>query len=1014
MDVEAELIRSQDWSELKRFYSARSGYTWELAWITLRESPDPQRAIVHFQNALRDPRYEEAAWIMLWKLGKRPLARPREFPQSLRYYEAYENRDWAPLCHYLKKSSENEKFAASLLERALPNLSEFDLTEIEKIPRTAKLNGLLGNHADRKLKSSAFSKKFFKSFYQDPWVHKALEEIRRRLLDAETSKKIIYAYSHRDGITLQRILKAVAARLAKLKNDEDGFSREFKDAMKEVIHWDLKHLSENMFGYSFWNDGYEWSSTAIYFLVEKVFAAEPHLEPDFISFWRSFFSSSELTEIPSTLDPNSLSLWQIRVEMNSRYLTEALLRFPMEERFLFLWSLRNRDHQVQDPRRWPENERESSVVRKNLERAFDRSSNKVLWFDRLRQVGCSQDFYEYAVQRAPIPLGWVLEDLKKNFIQTSVAIRDFIKSQLALAAPTTTELIKALSYLTPAESQEVLLSRFVLVGIPEEILNDSYLDLAWDARHRIRSETFEKWEKSVLDYISKIPRLKLNSHHWRWILYAWDRHSDSLDRFSPTLESGIEFPWEDFLEKLDFHGKQDLLLTCLARVPDDRLKEKWIEAELARGQDHRIFTAIQSLHTDYIRNGLLSVWYEMKGDIRNAIHSKEAEFGDCPILNDQIRIARETIKLYRKSKDHTFSEVLAKCKQVAEFLERNASIDKDLSREMAEICEGFSDWEGAWKWRLQEWNASDRYEQEASLKSLLDLAFRGRLIADAQRLFIDHVFHKGEANSLTYEILNVLLNPDSDFRIQHIRSEFVQRVSQLFPLHPELLRARAAEDYRGVLLWESFYGGDLEARAAIPTFNRKRRYDLWQLTESAGQIETISPFAKYMDALPLTKIEGIDHEFLNKAQRTSERLFKCYGMKKAFRINILEKLETPFRISFAPHQLDVQVDFFNELDEESWGAITVGVLQLLHDREQGLFDSKRLMERFFQGMLLSGAPISKLIRLWVWLAIYEGMIEPQILKTDPETLIKHLPFINSLIIFYLSPDFAHKTGGQGT
>jgi hypothetical protein len=59
-------------------------------------------------------------------------------------------------------------------------------------------------------------------------------------------------------------------------------------------------------------------------------------------------------------------------------------------------------------------------------------------------------------------------------------------------------------------------------------------------------------------------------------------------------------------------------------------------------------------------------------------------------------------------------------------------------------------------------------------------------------------------------------------------------------------------------------------------------------------------------------------------------------------------------------------------------------------------------------MLLSGAPLSKLIRLWVWLCIQEKLIEPRALKTSPENLVSQLPLLNSLLIFYLGPDFESK------
>jgi hypothetical protein len=175
-------------------------------------------------------------------------------------------------------------------------------------------------------------------------------------------------------------------------------------------------------------------------------------------------------------------------------------------------------------------------------------------------------------------------------------------------------------------------------------------------------------------------------------------------------------------------------------------------------------------------------------------------------------------------------------------------------------------------------------------------------------------------------------------------------------------------------------------------------------------VDSASIFAKYLNASVRSEkqVDTKGHEFLEKARRSTVRLAKLYGIRKAPEIFLSEHLPHPFVISFRPFQIEVKTAFFNELDEEMWAAIAVGCFQVFDDYQKGLFDEKHLMERFFQGMLLSGTPIAKLIRLWVWLAINEGLIEPTLLRAEPEILIEKLPFINSLIIFYLGPDFSQK------
>ena len=66
---------------------------------------------------------------------------------------------------------------------------------------------------------------------------------------------------------------------------------------------------------------------------------------------------------------------------------------------------------------------------------------------------------------------------------------------------------------------------------------------------------------------------------------------------------------------------------------------------------------------------------------------------------------------------------------------------------------------------------------------------------------------------MTYRIFNILLGSDSPFKIRHLRKELIERASGIFPLHPEILKVRAAADYRAVLLWKSFYHAELESPA---------------------------------------------------------------------------------------------------------------------------------------------------------------------------------------------------------
>ena len=1016
MDRESELVKSENWTELRRFYAARSGHAWELAWIHLLKMRDRLKAIEYFNKTLEDPRYEEASSIVLWKLGQRPARRAYVGPPSLRLYEAYMKGDAPTLLRYLRHSSENATFVPAILRQICDSLTREDIVSWVGADLPASLCFQLGAHAERKLKDLALADEFYKRFYQDAWSIRLADENSRLVFDPEISRRLRHAYSKRDGITVKRTLKTASFRLEKLT--EKAASPLWIEALQEAFELEAIHLTENLFGYPFWKH-HDLSPIATQEMRKRLFSEEEIPEPEFISGWRDFFEAEGVESFPANLDLDSLPLWQIRVELNPETLSDALLKFPTEERFLFLWSLRHRENQKDSnlARKWPENLEESEVVRKNLERAFDRSSNKVLWFDRVRQVGCSQSFYEYAASHTSIPLSWILEDLKAGFIKASPAIRAALRDQLSVTISQGSEpadlssksLAEALSYLTPAETQTVLLSRFVLAPLPEDILNDDYLDLLWDAQGRVSLETSRRWTKEVLHFLSTRRLRDLQSRHWRWIETAWEYDSKELERFSPQLDSGLEYPWELYLEKLSQANQTGMILTCLHRIPDERLKEKWIRAMVEEKHlDHRVFAAINSLATDYVRHQLLAAWYECKEEWSKAIDHHHEELHQTPIVNEQLKIAKQVLHLHRRSGLSNSEAQVAQILSLAKFLETNGSLDADLCDELATALESHKEFLLAWKFTVQRWIRSSDTLRESILPRLLDLGFRGRAVEETQRFLVDHLFKLHSPSVLAYSILDSLLNENSFVRLKHLRPELIEKASQLYPLHRNLLQVRAREDYRAVLLWDAFYGDELREMASPPSFKGKRNYELWTLTDTASQSDAFSPFVRYLEHLPADKKTSETHEFLEKAERSAVRLSKQFSSKRSMKVILSKDLQTPIKIVLPQPTIVLRLDFFEMLDEEMWSALVTGALQLWEDRDRGLFDEKRLLERFFQGMLLSGASLQKNLRLWVWLAMSEGLLEEQVLRANPEQLIEKLPFLNALVIFYLSRDFSDK------
>lgn len=1011
MDREAELIRLENWTGLKQFYAARSGHAWELGWIQLLKLRDNQKAVEEFQRCLQQPRFEQASYIVLWKLGKRPSFSKVDRPPSLRLYEGFLQGHLNVLRAYVDRP-QNLTHLPYLLEHMIDHfkLEDVEFFAAKALPQVSFY--FLGRHADLRLKNAQLASQCYAHFFQDPWVRKLGDELGRMLFDADLSRRLRSAYSVKDGVTVKRLLKTAQFRVEKA--DDSIMSPLWRETLKEILEFEAESLTSHLLGHAFWKS-HDLSPEALYRMRQILFAPEQWVEPPFVRHWANFFESDTWDALPVDLDPESLALWQIRVELQPAALSEALLKFPNEERFLFLWAVRQRDPvENSEPRKLPQDFKESEVVRKNLERAFDKSTNRVLWFDRLRSLGCSQDFYEYAIQRVNLPLDWILDDLKKGYLSASPLVRGYLADQLSLsrsasvagAELSSDELTTALSYLTPAETQQVLLSRFVLTGIPRELITDDVLDLLWDAKDRVSKEVAGRWLSEVLDYLHERSVRKLSARQWRWIEWGWQTNKKYLEVFAPQLDSSSEFPWQLYLEMLDQYEEYSLMLTVLARVPTDRLKEEWIRKLMVGSTDSRVHLAIQSIQEDYVRLGLQAEWAEKRNELQKAVDFYLEQIKFHPVLNHQMDIARHVLSLQKGVPVIDRERYAQQIFDVSKFLETHGGLEVNTLRAISALFERIQDYPRAWRFAVQEWLRVGASERATLLERLSTLAFQGRLIEEMQRFLVDQIFQATQLESWVVQGLDVLLSADSAFRLKHLRKEFIERASQYSPLHADVLRERAVFDYRAVLLWEAFYGDELDGAASPPSMEvKKRGYELLGFTEGASPVEAWGSFVQYLSHLPFDRSKSEPHEFLEAAQRITTRLAKSYGVKKPPVILLRNSLPTPFRIFLDPMAIELSPQFFDILDEEMWAAISVGLFQLQQDRSRGLYEDRKLIERFFMGMLVSGAPIAKLIRLWVWLAIHESLIDPQVLKLRPQVLVNKLPFLAALLVFFLGRSF---------
>ena len=253
MDHEAEFIRRQDWAGLKRHYSTQLDHAWELAWVQLVQFKDLKAAIHEFQKSIRNPNLEQASYLMLWKLGHRPKDHRAMGPASLRLYDAYLKGDFRQMLSYLRTHPDSHHYLSSLLKSVyqgsvVPTFEELKLVlGREDIESEAHL--FLGMILAGKLKKSVEAAEELKRFYTDPWSLRAMDELRRSVLDKDLSKRVRFAYAHRDGITLKRLFKAIESKISKIS--EEALSSSWREAFLAAIRYDHKHITENLMGVEF-------------------------------------------------------------------------------------------------------------------------------------------------------------------------------------------------------------------------------------------------------------------------------------------------------------------------------------------------------------------------------------------------------------------------------------------------------------------------------------------------------------------------------------------------------------------------------------------------------------------------------------------------------------------------------------------------------------------------------------------------------------------------------------------
>ncbi len=1011
MDIEAELIRTGNWSELRRHYSHKIGHQWELGWIALLKDRNIDDATQHFKDSLRDPHFEEASYIVLRKLSqnraeKLKLEKPSSVPHSLKLFDAFDQGELRPLVVFICSRKENIGFAELILDRVektKKSVREEELRALSKVERLSpRAQLLLSILWDKKLSKPADAAKAMEAALKEPLLSNLAKDLGIWLGDEDIISRLSTSYEARDGLLAGKYLKAMieGIRAGRLGENLKGATR---DALLLALESEVSSLNEILHGFPFWKIAP--ISPRALLLLDGIVNTRKQGLPDFLN-WAPFLNSEGLDprkwNLEALLQEESLSAWQILVELREDLLSEALLKFPTQERFLLLWSVRSGENRKQNDKRWPKEQKESDVVRANLRRAFERSTNKVLWFDRIRAAGCSQDLYDFILTQIEPPITWVLEDLQSQLIENSQTVRTYVVAHLMVTAPNPSEshslapeaIAKLLRFLTPNEKQKVLLSRFVLGPVPELLLEDDNLDLMWEARPRVGVEVLALWHASVLGALAKKPRAGLKERHWNWISSGWTLDAKYLEVFAPTISDTGFFPWAQYLESAESHQAFNLLLTCLRVIPEEGLKVDWCRILLPQTSDNRLLMSIQSVKDIAQRSGLLAEWHHRRGEVEKAFEYYSTQLQETPILNDYAVILKRMLDLAQKSS--------VACCSLNEHYQRLMALGiltPDLLNGIQTLADQVGESEIAFRWALHEWLASDTPVRSSLIDRLANYALRAGKVEEFQKLLVASIFQNAQPDALGMKMVHLLCDPISNFRLQHFRREFIERASCIFPLHEEVLKKRAEFDYRAGVLWKAFYGTELENVAAAPATNSRKDFQLWGLTQAMTRTEDFVPLSKFIG----DSVEGIPNESL---QKECAKVFKKFGVKFAVEVQICDRLHRRFQIRFEPYRISLHPDFAERMDEPLRAALFSAMAQLVHDRERGLYRSDLLVERFFQGMLLADFGVLRVIQFLVKLAIEEGLAQNGLVDSDPEQLLRNLPFLNHILVFYLSRDFA--------
>ncbi len=664
---------------------------------------------------------------------------------------------------------------------------------------------------------------------------------------------------------------------------------------------------------------------------------------------------------------------------------------------------------------------ESPLVRKNLERAFRKSQDKLDWFVSLRGHGISQDFYEFILDELRLPLSLIVDDLKSGKVQASSRVREALIQNLTTLVPTHSEadrplIQEALKFLTPLEKQDAIVSRFIVADPDSFLLTDEILELLWEKKDQVGADILERWIAQILNTVAARQKTTIVC---RWLQLAWEQKHEWRAFYTPqSLDLSLELHhtyWRLLIDvdalldtSPDDFSRNELLLSQAILCDDELWTCRLLLAAHWNVGDLRVEQVLRRIKAPYERALVSLKQAHLTLDRSLEFESLSVIHRESPSLKERVDSAARILEL-------ALQRLIVVDETQLRSLEQDHEKVFGLQFERAlALRELFGDAKGQWD-RLKLWWQTCPDVRVDLLDRLLEASKEAGTLEDLQRLLVSAVLEGAMESDQREFILDLLLEATSPYRLKHLRQEFIDSALKIQPLHRLLLWKRSSYDSRASLLLRLFFSerGDLQEPAA----GGKRRYHLWGMAQE-GALLPAMPLNSKLFQTSVYSGKPIQGQPAIEIEKLAEKVAQILGLslkgEHRLKVRLVPELEIPFCLRLPESILELNPTRGFHGDLETMRFLIFGGLQALSDFQDGLFEPGALADRFFRGGLLSGVPMATILRFMTELETRLREIpEAQWKSFSPSELLRHLPTLRSFLILFLSKEYdelVHKCG----